>query len=79
MCSAKRRRVSLSGSPSTSPGSIVTAISLGDTDTFDGRWNTGYKRCLEAIQPTAVTPEYDSFINEEVAAEEDGVWTTGKV
>jgi hypothetical protein len=35
--SAKRRRVSPSGSPSTSQGSIVTAISLGATDTFDGR------------------------------------------
>jgi hypothetical protein len=77
--SSKRRRVSLSESPSTSQGCIVTAISLGATDTFDGRSNTAYKRWLQAIQPTAATPEYASFINEEVAAEEDGVRTTGKV
>ncbi len=37
--SAKRRRVSPNGSPSTSQGSSVTAICLGDTDTFDGRSN----------------------------------------
>jgi len=77
--SAKRRRVSLSGSPSTSQGSIVTAISSGATDTFDGRSNTAYKRWLQAIQPTMATHEYSSFFNIEVAAEEDGVWTTGKV
>ncbi len=76
--SAKRRRVSPSGSPSTSQGSIVTAISLGATDTFDGRSNTGYKHWLQAMQPTDATPEYASFIDEKVAAEEDGVWTTEK-
>ena len=77
--SAKRRRVSPVGSPSTNQGSIVTAISLGATDTFDGRSNTAYKNWLQAIQPSAVTHEYASFLNEKVAAEEAGVWTTGKV
>ena len=77
--SAKRRRVSLSRSPSTSQGSIVTAISSGATDTFDGRSNTAYKHWLQAIHPTAAKHEYASFFKVEVAAEEDGVWTTGKV
>ena len=77
--SAKRRRVSHSGSPSTSQGSIVTAISSGVTNTFDGRSNTAYKRWLQVIQPTAAKHEYASFVEVEVAAEEDGVWTTGKV
>jgi hypothetical protein len=77
----RRRRVSPSGSPSSNQGSIVTAISLGATETFDGRSNTAYKHWhwLQAIQPTAVTHEYSSFVNAKVAAEEDGVWTTGKV
>jgi hypothetical protein len=77
--SAKRRRVSPIGSPSSNQGSIVTAISLGTTETFDGHSNTEYKHWLQAIQPTAVTHEYASFVNAKVAAEEDGVWTTGKV
>ncbi len=47
-----------------------------NTSTFD---RTQYKRSLQAIQPTAVTTEYASFVNAKVAAEEDGVWTTGKV
>jgi ElaB/YqjD/DUF883 family membrane-anchored ribosome-binding protein len=68
--SAKRRRDSLSGSPSTSQGSIVTAISSGATDTFDGRSNTAYKRWLQAIQPTAAKHEYASFFDKKVAAEE---------
>ena len=76
---AKRRRVSHSGSPSSSQGSTITAISLGATDTFDGRSNTAYKRWLQAIQPTAAKHEYAAFFNVDVAAEEDGVWTTGKV
>jgi hypothetical protein len=77
--SAKRRRVSPSGSPSTSQRSILTAISLGATDTFDGRSTIAYKHWLQATQPAAATTEYASFIDEKVAAEEDGVWTTGKV
>ena len=77
--SEKRRRVSLSGSSSTSQGSIVTAISSGVTDTFDGHSNTVYKHCLQAIQPTATKVEYVSFLEVEVPSEEDGVWTTGKV
>ena len=77
--SAKRRRVSYSGSPSTSQGSIVTAISSGATDMFDGRSTSAYKRWLQAIQPTVAKHEYVSFVEVEVAAEEDGVWTTGKV
>ena len=76
---AKRRRVSHSGSPSTSQGSIVTAISSGATDTFDGRSTSAYKRWLQAIQPTVAKHEYVSFVEVEVAAEEDGVWTTRKV
>ena len=74
LCSAKRRRVSPNGSPSASQGSIVTAISLGPTDTFDGRSNTAYKHWLQVIHPSAVTPEYASFINAKVASEEAGVW-----
>jgi hypothetical protein len=69
LCSAKRRHVSPSGSPSTSQGSIVTAISLEVSDTFDGRSNTAYKHWLEGIQPTATMPEYVSFIDEKVAVE----------
>jgi hypothetical protein len=77
--SAKRRRVSPSGSPSTSQGSSVTTICSGATDTFDGRSNTVYKRWQEAIQPTTVKHEYVSFFDVKVVTEEDGVWTTGKV
>jgi hypothetical protein len=72
--SAKRRRVSPSGSPSTSQGFSVTAICLGA-----GRSNAAYTRRLQAIQPTAAKHEYASFFDVKVAAEEDGVWTTGKV
>ncbi len=79
MRSAKRRRVSHSGSPSTSQGSIVTAISSEATYTFDGRSNVSYKRWLQAIQPTAAKHEYVSFFEVKVAAEEHVVWTTGKV
>ncbi len=71
--SAKRRRVSHSGLPSTSQGSIVTAISSGVTDRFDGRSTSAYKRWLQAIHPTVVKHEYVSFVEVEVAAEEDGV------
>jgi hypothetical protein len=75
--SAKCRRVSLSGSPSTSPGSIVTAISLGPQILLmvarTQHTSAGCKRYSPLL------PEYASFLNEEVAAEEDGVWTTGKV
>jgi hypothetical protein len=77
--SAKPRRVSPSGSSSTSQGSIVTTLSLGTTDTFHGHSNTAYKHYLQEIHPTAATPEYTSFIDEKVDTEEDGVWTTGKV
>jgi hypothetical protein len=78
MRSVKRRRVSPSESTSTSQGSIVTAF-LGATDTFEGRSNTAYKTWLQEVQPTAATHEYASFINKNVAAEEDDVWTTGTV
>jgi hypothetical protein len=74
-----KRRVSSIGSPSSNQGSIVTGISLGTTETFDCHSNTTYKHWRQAIQPTAVTHEYVSFVNTKVAAEEDGVWTTGKV
>jgi hypothetical protein len=77
--SAKPRRVSPSGSSSTSQGSIVTTFSLGTTDTFHGHSNTSYKHYLQEIHPTAATPEYVSFIDEKVATEEDGVWTAVKV
>ena len=40
---------------------------------------TACKRWLQVIQPTAAKHEYVSFVEVEVAAEEDGVWTTGKV
>jgi hypothetical protein len=76
---AKRRRVSHNGSPSTSQGSIVTVISSGTTDTFDGHSNTSYKRWLQVIQPTTAKHEYASFFEVKVATEEHGVWTTGKV
>ncbi len=79
LSSAKRRRVSDIGSPSTSQGSIVTTISSGTTDTFDGLSTSAYKDCLQAIQPTVAKYEYVSFVEVEVNAEEDGVWTTGKV
>jgi hypothetical protein len=46
---------------------------------FDGRSTSAYKRWLQAIQPTVAKHEYVSFVEVEVAAEEDGVWTTGKV
>ena len=52
---------------------------LGATDDFDGRSNTAYKQWLQAMQPSAATHEYASFINKKVADEEDGVWTTGTV
>ena len=78
MRSAKRRRVWRSESPAASQGSIVTAF-WAATDVFAGRSNTAYKQWLQAVQPTAATHEYASFINTKVAAEEDGVWTTGTV
>jgi hypothetical protein len=62
--SAKRRRVSHSGSPPTSQGSIVTVISSGVTYTFDGRSNAAYKRWLQAIQST--TSKHASFFEEKV-------------
>jgi heme oxygenase len=52
---------------------------LGATDTFEGRSNTAYKTWLQEVQPTAATHEYASFINKKVAAEEDGLLTTGTV
>jgi hypothetical protein len=79
LCSAKRRRVSPSGSPSTSQGSSVTAICSGTTDTFDGRSNTAYKRWLQAIQPTAVKHDWATFVGEKVAVHADVVCTIGKV
>ena len=62
----------------TDHGSVVTAI-LGATDSFNGRSNTAYKNWLQAMQPTAATREYASFIKKKVASQEDGVWTTGTV
>jgi hypothetical protein len=44
LSTVKRGRVSDTGSPSTSQGSIVTTISSGTTDTFDGRSSSTYKR-----------------------------------
>jgi hypothetical protein len=75
---AKRRRGLTSESPSTSHGSVVAAFS-GATDTFDGHSNSAYKSWLQAVQPTAASHEYASFINEKVADHDNGVWTTGIV
>ncbi len=74
--SCKRRRVSRDGSCSTSTGSVVTAFS-GATDIFDGRSTTAYKNWLQAVQPTAATHDFASFIGKKVEAHADGVWTTG--
>ena len=75
---AKRRRGLTNASPSTSHGSVVTAI-LGATDTFDGRSKSAYKNWLQVVQPSAASHDYASFINEKVAEQCDGVWTTGTV
>ena len=67
LCSSKHRRVSLSGSPSTNNGSVVTAIS-GTMDTFQGRSTTAYKNWLQVIQPTAATCQLASNRHKSVAA-----------
>ena len=50
----------------------------GSTDTFDGHSNTTYKNWLQVVQPR-VTHVYSSFVEETVADQCDGVWTTGSV
>ena len=49
------------------------------TDTFDGRSNTAYKNWWQLVQPTAASHVYASFVEEKVADQCDGVWTTGTV
>ena len=78
LCPAKRCRGLTSESPSTSHGSVVTAI-LGATDTFDGRSNSAYKNWLQVVQPSAASRDYAFFINAKVADHDTGVWTTGIV
>ncbi len=73
--SSKRRRTSGDGSCSTDMGSVVTAF----LDTFDGSSNSAYRLCLEAVQPTAASHEYPSFVTKKVAAQVNGVWTTGTI
>ena len=76
--SVKRRRIAPRETPSTSQGSIVTAV-LGATDIFDGRSDTAYKNWLQLVQPTEATHMYASFVEKKVADQCDGVWTTGTV
>ena len=78
LCPAKRLRGLTNESPSTSHGSVVTAI-LGVTDTFNGRSNSVYKKCLQTVHASEASHEYVSFINEKVADHDNGVWTTGTV
>jgi hypothetical protein len=73
--SSKRRRTSGHGSCSTDMGSVVTAF----LDTFDGSSNAAYRHWLEAVQPTAASHEYASFVTKKVAAQANGVWTTGTI
>ena len=75
MRSSKRRGISSDGSCSTDLGSVVTVF----FDTFDGSSNTAYKRWLEAVQPTDVSHEYAGFVIKKVAAQANGVWTTGTI
>jgi hypothetical protein len=75
LCPTNRCRGLTRESPSTSLGSVVTA-NLGGTDTFEGHSNTVYRNCLQAVQPSAASDEYASFINAKVADHENGVWTT---
>ena len=65
-------RASSSPSPrlaSTDMGSVVTAF----LDTFDGSSNSAYRHWLEAVQPTAASHEYASFVTKKVAAQANGV------
>ena len=77
-CQPATRRGLTSESPSTSLGSVVTA-NVGATDTFEGHSNTAYRNWIQAVQPSAASHEYASFINAKVADHENGVWTTGIV
>jgi hypothetical protein len=72
---SKRRRTSGDSSSSTDMGSVVTAF----LDTFDGSSNTGYKHWLTAVQPTAASHDYVSFVTKKVADQPNGVWTTGTI
>ena len=52
---------------------------VGATDIFNGTSTTAYRNWLQAMQPTAATQDFGTFIGEKVAAYADGVWTTGMV
>jgi hypothetical protein len=56
-------------------GSVVTTF----LDTFDGRSNTGYKNLLSTVHPTATSHDCVSFVSKKVAAQTNGVWTTGTI
>ncbi len=73
--STKLRRTSGDGSCSTDMGSVVTAF----LDTFDGSSNSAYSHWLEAVQSTAASHEYASFVTKKVVAQANGVWTTGTI
>jgi hypothetical protein len=73
--SFKRRRISGDGSCSTDMGSVVTAF----CETFDRSSNTAYKHWLETVQPTAASHEYASLVTKKVAAQANGVCTTGTI
>ena len=77
--SLKRRRLSRDGSCSTSMEPVVTAISVGATDIFNGTSNTAYRNWLQAVQPTAAKHDFAALVGKKVAAHAEGVWTTGMV
>jgi hypothetical protein len=52
---------------------------LGTTDIFNDTSTTGYKNCLQTVQTTPVTYDFDSFVGEKVVSHPDGAWTIGKV
>jgi hypothetical protein len=76
---SKRRRVSRDGPSSTNTASENTVTNLGVTDIFNVTSTTAYRNWLQAVQSTAATQEFGAFVDENVAAHADGVWTTGKV
>jgi hypothetical protein len=76
--SAKRQRVSHSGSRSTRQASVVTEIS-GTPESFNGRTTAAYKTWLQDIQPAHATHQYTSCLTKDVAECFAGVWYVGKV
>jgi hypothetical protein len=64
-----------SGSPCTNNGSVVG--NFWTMDTFQGRSTTACKNLLQAIQPSAATCLYASFVDAQVAEQFDGESVAG--